>query len=144
MPKKTSRSSEDFRKKIKLAEEAVSKVSDPSLKSVAFQTVLQSLLADVPQITKKSVHRDKESEEGSPPKPPKGTQGRIEELVSEGFFDQKRAIGEIQKELGNHGWQYPVTHLATPLLRLVKDKKLRRVAEPAEKGGKVIWQYSKW
>lgn len=147
MSKRSSPATGDLQKKIRIAEAAVSKVSDPSLKPVAFQTILARLLSEETESEKKkTVQRDEKSE----PKPakkrqlPKGAQGRTEELITEGFFDHKQPITEIKKELVKHGWNYPLSQLAPVLIRLVRFKKLRRIAEPSGKGGKVIWHYSKW
>jgi hypothetical protein len=62
---------------------------------------------------------------------------RIEGLKEEGFFETKRTIAEIQTKLEEKGHIYPQTHLSTPLLRLVRKKKLRRLKE--KKG----WVYVK-
>ena len=149
MAKKTLSQAEDMQKKIELAQEAVSKMADESLKAIAFQTVLQRLLLanEMPGMEGK-----KASEVGEPSKPeakprskqPKGIKGRVEELITEGFFTQKRTLGEVKEELERHGWFHPSTDLSPTLLGLVKDKKLRRIKEPENEGGKLVWRYSNW
>ena len=149
MSKKDSSQIEFFQKKIEIAKEAVSKITDDSLKAVAFQTILQKLLnsGDATAV---------ESEQGfEPPKPhkqdvtpkakqPKGPKGRVEELIDEGFFSQKRTIGDVKKEMEAHTWFHRVEELNPALLRLIQDKKLRRIKEPETEGGKLIWRYSNW
>jgi len=136
---------EEIRRKIEIANEAVSAISDQSLKAIAFQTVLQSLLAseDLPTPTPEA---PKPAQQKVMPqtKRPKGPKGRIEELVAEGFFHQKRTIGDVKHELAAHGWFHSVNELNPSLLRLVKEKKLRRIKEPISKGGKLVWRYSEW
>jgi len=135
---------EDIQKKIELAQEAVSKMTDESLKTIAFQTVLQRLL--VADEVAGSIEASKPTETKAKPrkKQPKGIKGRIEELITEGFFNQKRTLGEVKAELERHGWFHPSTDLSPTLLSLLKDKKLRRIKEPENEGGKLVWRYSNW
>jgi len=148
MAKKSSLA-EDIQKKIEIAEEAVSKVKDEALKSIAFQTVLQRLLA----LDEFTIPEGKKATESLPSpqeklkqkaKRPSGQKGRIEELIAEGFFSQKRTIEEIKKELEAHTWHHRLEELSPALIRLVNEKKLRRVKEPEGKSGKLVWRYSKW
>ncbi|MEK6753668.1 MAG: hypothetical protein AABZ00_15540 [Chloroflexota bacterium] len=151
MPKKDTSQIEMLQKKIEIAQEAVSKITDDSLKTVAFQTILQKLLntseaigtelEQIPEVPKPI----KEKEVATPKaKQPKGPKGRIDELITEGFFSQKRTIGDVKKEMEAHGWFHRVEELNPSLLRLMQDKRLRRIKEPENEGGKLIWRYSKW
>lgn len=151
MSKKDSSPIEIFQKKIVIAQESVSKITDESLKAVAFQVILQKLLntgetieneiEKVPEAHKPS----KEKMEATlKAKQPKGPKGRIDELITEGFFSQKRTIGDVKKEMETHGWFHRVEELNPSLLRLIQDKKLRRIKEPEKEGGKLIWRYSNW
>jgi len=149
MAKKPSSKAEDIQKKIEIAQKAVSKVTDEALKVVAFQVVLQRLLAlEEPTTTDNSEALD--ASKASQPlkkekvKQPRGPKGRVEELIEEGFFSQKRTIGDVKVALAAHGWFHRVEDLNPTLLRLIQEKKLRRIKEPESEGGKLIWQYSNW
>jgi len=148
MAKKTSSQIEEFQKKIETAQEAVSKLTDESLKVVAFQTVLQQLLASDKTIssTSEEVGRAQKPKPESKQKAqrPRGPKGRIEELIAEGFFNQKKTIGEVKDELAKHTWHHRVEELQPTLIRLVQEKKLRRIKEPENEGGKLVWRYSNW
>ncbi len=127
------------------AEKAVSSVSDPSLKQIAFQKVLDDLL--------KSSQEDEE-----PVRPTKGARAPakkkreslrgsarggptqyIQELIGDGFFKKPKTISEVKAELGNRGHHIAITGLSTPLIRLCKAKVLRR-----HKGENNTFQYSPW
>jgi hypothetical protein len=59
----------------------------------------------------------------------KGPQTLLEELANENFFKSKRTIGEVQKKLEEKGHIYALHSLSTPLLRLTRNKTLRRIKE---------------
>ena len=59
----------------------------------------------------------------------KGPQTLLEELANENFFKSKRTIGEVQKKLEEKGHIYALNSLSTPLLRLTRNKTLRRIKE---------------
>jgi hypothetical protein len=148
MAKKTLSQIEELQKKIESAQEAVSTLTDESLKVAAFQTVLQWLLAtDAPTGT---ANEKVETKKPNPAEPkekvqqPRGPKGRVEELINDGFFSEKRTIGDVKEALEAHGWFHKVEDLNPTLLRLLKEKKLRRIKEPENEGGKLIWRYSKW
>jgi hypothetical protein len=72
---------------------------------------------------KKSGHDDSSGKE----KAGKGAVGMMEELKNEGFFDQKRKIGDIIEHCSiTKVKHFKSNDLSGPLGRLVKDKKLRR------------------
>jgi hypothetical protein len=56
-------------------------------------------------------------------------------LKQEGFFKEKKAIGEKQEELEKRGYHHPQTSLSGVLLRLLRKGELIRIRE--EKG----WEY---
>lgn len=66
---------------------------------------------------------------------PRGPKGYISELAAEDFFSKKRTLPEIQKRLEEKGHIYSQMALSTPVLRLVRQRILRRLKE----GG--IWCY---
>jgi hypothetical protein len=80
----------------------------------------------------KKKKRRRPSKDGGGPsrKRREGPQAIIASLADEGFFkSKKRTINDIQKKLEEIGHIYPLTNLSTPLLRLVKNKTIRRLKE---------------
>lgn len=65
----------------------------------------------------------------------KGPQQLMADLADEGWFKSKRTIGDVQKKLEEKGHIYAMVSLSTPLLRLTRNKTLRRIKD---KGG---WAY---
>jgi hypothetical protein len=59
----------------------------------------------------------------------KGPQTYILGLIQNGFFAEKRFIGDVQKKLEELGQIYAQTSLSAPLLRLVRSEKLSRLKE---------------
>ncbi len=118
------------------AEEAVADMADGPLKVKAFEVILNSLLrTDAPQLG------------GGLPavqlsrKPtPSSLADRIDLLAEEQFFAEPRSLSEIQEKLREHGWHYPQTNLSTPLVRLVRQRKLRRLQLTV--GNKKVWKYA--
>jgi hypothetical protein len=64
-----------------------------------------------------------------------GPKGRIQELKEGGFFKEKRSIADIQEKLEENGHIYAQTSLSPTLVRLVREKVLRRVKEDS------AWMY---
>jgi hypothetical protein len=58
-----------------------------------------------------------------------GPTGHIRGLADEGFFKQKRSIGDIQKRLETKGHIYATTNLSPILVRLTRSRVLRRLRE---------------
>lgn len=58
-----------------------------------------------------------------------GPTGHIRELVDEGFFKQKRSIGDVRKALEAKGHIYARTSLSPVLVRLTRLRLLRRLKE---------------
>ena len=52
--------------------------------------------------------------------------GLFDELIGEQFFKKPKGMGEIQAQLANLGYHYPLTSLSGPLQSYVKRRKLRR------------------
>lgn len=65
----------------------------------------------------------------------KGPQQLIAGLADEGWFKSKRTIGDVLKKLEEKGHIYPMESLSTPLLRLTRNRTLRRIRD---QGG---WAY---
>ncbi len=64
-----------------------------------------------------------------------GPTGLITELANEGYFKSKRTIGDIQKKLEELGHIYATTSISPCLIRLTKNRTLRRLKE------KKVWVY---
>jgi hypothetical protein len=123
----------------KKAEESVSDMAEGPLKVTAFQVILSSLLSSPAPNTTKTDANEARLEE-----PRRGALSsvaqRIELLAEEQFFTEPRSLSEIQTKLAEHGWHYPQTNLSTPLIRLVRQRRLRRL--PIQVGNKRVWKYA--
>lgn len=131
----------------KTAEKAVEDMPDGSLKTAAFETILKELLqGDTPN--NKAAGAGTRAPAGRSSIPVKkvpistGTKSRILGLVEEGFFSAQRTLTEIQDALAERGWHYDQNHLSTPLMRLVRQKALRRTQ--VSEGAKKVWKYSNY
>ena len=96
----------DYSVLVTQAEQAVASVKDPELKRVAFQKVLDDLLASgIPGSGKSKVKagrparrakRAKRSSGGNT-----GPKSYVEEMVGDGFFKKQKTIAEVKAELEN-------------------------------------------
>jgi hypothetical protein len=68
-----------------------------------------------------------------------GPQARVTELVSEGFFKTKRSLTDVRNELRGRGRLYKATDLSPVMIRLVREKHLRRSKDQADH-----WLYLEW
>lgn len=68
----------------------------------------------------------------------KGLAGAIIDLVNESFFDKPKDLSEISDKLKANAIFYPKTSYPESLLRLIRNKKLRRLKE------KNKWKYVKY
>jgi len=124
------------------AEAAVEEMTDPELKKVAFQVILQHLLAQTVGPNNDATPPPAVSEDKPAKlKLPGSVSERILSLRDGGFLDPGRSIGEIRNELQAHGWMYAVTALSGPLMKLVRQRELRRVQ--SNDGGKKVFRYFK-
>jgi len=62
------------------------------------------------------------------------------DLIRQGFFNESKNIGEVQKALQEKGYHYPVTSLSPTLLRLVRKGDLRRTKQIEDE--KEMWVYN--
>jgi hypothetical protein len=120
------------------AESSVADMPEGELKVKAFEVILKSLLTN-------GLDQPRSIEPAQPVRPvaPQSRSTlteRIDLLAEEGFFSEPRSLGEIQSNLAAHGWHYPQTNLSSPLIRLVRQRRLRRI-QLAE-GTKKVWKYS--
>ena len=121
----------------KKAEDAVADMADEALRIKAFEVILASLLSNPSNATATPSKK-------SPTHPgrhqPTALGGRISVLANEAFFSAPRSLSEIQSKLTEHGWHYPQSSLSTPLVRLVRQRQLRRLQ--LNEGNKKVWKYS--
>lgn len=136
----------DYKDLVAQAEKAVSSVTDPSLRQIAFQKVLDDLLKSsrddeepVSPVQGRSKSRVKKTRESLRGSKRGGPTQYIQELIGDGFFKKPKTISEVKAELGNRGHHIAITGLSTPLIRLCKAKVLRR-----HKGENNTFLYSPW
>jgi hypothetical protein len=126
--------------KIALAEASVIAMKDLELRKVAFEKVLEKLLYPP---AKRMAHA--RTEERKTLAVRGGPKGYLAELVTEGFFDQPRALGDAQKELRARGHHIAITSLSGPMQSLCQARRLRRQSRQVDgKGARKIYLYSRW
>lgn len=128
------------------AEKAVAAVKDPELKRVAFQKVLDDLLAlqsgAAPR--KSSAEKKPRPVASTKTKTAKsGPQAYVEEMTEDGFFKKPKTIAQVKAELENRGHHIPLTSLSGPLQKLTQRRVLRRQRSKAS-GNKETFVYSEW
>ena len=128
------------------AEKAVAGVKDPELKRVAFQKVLDDLLA----LQSDAVPRKRAADRKAPPASERkakaarsGPQAYIEEMVADRFFKKPKTIAQVKAELENRGHHIPLTSLSGPLQKLTQRRMLRRQRSKIS-GNKQTFVYSEW
>lgn len=125
------------------AEEAVADMADGPLKIKAFEVILGSLILGGdkgPQTAGAEPSPGDHSADGGKSRSPSSLADRVRALAEEGFLGEPRSLADIQAKLAEHGWHYAQTNLSTPLIRLVRQRQLRRL-QLAE-GNKKVWKYS--
>ncbi|GMW05559.1 MAG: hypothetical protein QY320_08270 [Gammaproteobacteria bacterium] len=136
----------DYSELVAQAENAVAGVKDPELKRIAFQKILDDLIADgTPAKSRKTASSRKARGITGPPKraPRGGPQAYVEELVAEDFFRKQKTIAQVKAELENRGHHIPLTSLSGPLQKLCQRKVLRRQRAKTS-GKKQTFAYSRW
>lgn len=134
----------------KKAELAVAEMPEGELKIEAFKLILNRLLSDGGSAVSerkgrssryrgKNQNRNTSSEAHEGVAIPRSAPARILELKAEGFFDEQRGISEIRDELQTHGWRYDVTALSGTLMKLVRQRELRR--SKVDDGNKTTYKY---
>jgi hypothetical protein len=127
------------------AENAVAAVKDAELRRVAFERVLNDLLAGEHGTSghpMAGASRSKAKGSTAPPRKAKrrgGPQAHVEELVEDGFFKKPKTISAVKAELENRGHHIPLTSLSGPLQKLCQTKALRR-----QKADGKTFSYSNW
>ena len=130
------------------AERAVVSVKDPELRRVAFQKVLEDLLANAGDSSTAKTTARKQSRstaaKGNRKKSAKGgTQSYIDELVEEDFFKKPKTISNLKAELENRGHHIAMTSLSGPLQRMCQQRVLRR-QKMKTSGNRQTFGYSNW
>lgn len=142
----------DYAALVAEAEKAVATVKDPELRRVAFEKILETLLAQEgptskpskKQTRKKTASASRGATRKATKKSRKGPKAYIEELIEDGFFKKQRTISDVKSELANRGHHIPLTSLSGPLQSLTRTRKLRRQKTSSGKGAKATWAYSNW
>jgi hypothetical protein len=141
-------SEQSYAEMIKEAEAAVAPVKDPELKRIAFEKILDSLLAKGSSETASGLEkspprsRSPKSARKAPERRAGGPQGYIDELIDEAFFKSPKTLASVRAELGNRGHHIPMTHLSKPMQRLCQQRRLRR--QKSVQGNKEVYTYSNW
>lgn len=142
----------DYAKLVEQAEAAVASVKDPDLKRIAFQKVLDDLIASgsTPTDAKEHTSKSKPVGKGKPrgsnkaKKVKGGPAAYLQELLEEGFFKKPKTITQAKIELENRGHHIPMTSLSGPLQRLCQQRLLRRQKVKDDGGKKATFSYSDW
>lgn len=137
----TIASDEELLRLLKKTEQIVASVESDSLRPVAFSEVLRFFLHEGNHQLK--VLGTATTRGGralrQPRKAAAGTAGRILSLRDAGFFEKPKTMAETQGELRRQGFPYPMEQLSTPLVRLVRQRLLRRLER--RDGGKKVFEY---
>jgi hypothetical protein len=134
---------QDYSELVLQAEKAVATVRDPELKKVAFEKVLDDLLASpTARKPEKAVAVGKATSKAKTARAAtnSGPKGYVETLISDGFFRKPKTISEVKGALENLGHHIPVTSLSGPLQKLCQQRLLRR-QKLANSGA---YAYSEW
>jgi hypothetical protein len=133
----------------KKAESAVQDMADGDLKTKAFEVFLRHLLShgeDTPQAavperrgTRKTSRAARRVAGGGGGSLPAFAPDRILSLKDEGFFKTGRGMREIRDEMQAHGWMYKLNAISGPLMKLVRQRQLRRAT--FSNGNKKIFKY---
>jgi membrane protein involved in colicin uptake len=134
------------------AESAVAAVKDAELRRVAFEKILDDLLAeggdprDAPRRAAVAAPASKAKASAKSEKSKvsrSGPQAYVDEMVDDGFFKKPKTISDVKAELSNRGHHIPLTSLSGPLQKLCQKKRLRRHKVDGE-GKKRTFGYSNW
>jgi len=125
------------------AEKVVGGVTDPELRRVAFDRVLQHFLQSSQHVGKPPPHAPArvKADKGSTKPGPKTW---LQELADEGFFATPKHLAAIREALDERGHILKPQDLTAPLANLVKEKVLRRKKMSAQEGGKAQVHWYNW
>mgnify|MGYP007096026068 CR=1 FL=1 len=145
----------NFTKLFEEAENVVSIIKNEKLKEIAFEKLVNHLLAghsnkiDENRYSQKKKARINTKTAGSlrsgGQKISKdGPKTWIKELVTEGFFKKHRSSSDIREELETRSHHLSSTDLTLPLQTLCHEKLLRRKKIAPETGGKAVLHWVNW
>ena len=145
MKKDSESLSEKLQELISEAEVATSKITDPEIRRVAFDRVLEYLLqnnlpTDSP---KKITHNEGKVTAKKDLIAKEGTKAWLEELIEENFFKNPKSGKNILEALDERGHILKSTDITAPLALLVSEKKLRR-RKMAVEGSKPQLHWYNW
>jgi hypothetical protein len=133
----------DYATLVAKAEEAVKSVKDPELRRVAFQKVLDDLLASKPTSQRRAPEKRRSKVATSEKSKKGGPQAYVREMVDDGFFKKPKTIALVRAELENRGHHIPITSLSGPLQKLCQQRVLRR-QRSKRNGKKTVFTYTEW
>lgn len=136
----------DYAELVGQAERAVAAVTDPELKRIAFQKILDDLLASGSAAAggkTAAARRPKETSSARTKANRRGPQGYVEEMIDDGFFKKPKTIAQVKAELENRGHHIALASLSGPLQKLCQRRKLRR-QKTTLSGNKQTFAYSEW
>jgi len=133
----------------KKAEAAVQGMADGDLKTKAFEVFLRHLLShgegaprsapSEPRVARKAKQAARRGAGSGGGSLPVYAPDRILSLKDEGFFKAGRGMREIRDEMQAHGWMYKLNAISGPLMKLVRQRQLRRAT--FSNGNKKIFKY---
>jgi hypothetical protein len=133
----------DYSTLVVKAEEAVKSVKDPELRRVAFQKVLDDLLAIKVGGPRPSGEKRPRIQVKLGKTKTRGPQAYVREMAEEGFFKKPKAIAQVKAELENRGHHIPLTSLSGPMQKLCQQRVLRRQMSKGN-GKKAVFTYTDW
>ena|SRR5580704_15690645 len=122
----------------KAVERAVADMADTPLKVSAFEVMFTAMIEG--GIKSQPITPATTDKPPTPSANRTSLSDRISLIADDGFFSTPRSLAEIQQALSAHGWHYAQPNLSTPLVRLVRNRQLRRLS--ATEGNKCVWKYS--
>lgn len=137
----------EFQDAVKTAEEAVSAMKDAKLKEIAFEKILEKLLASEKQVKRRKSTISRNNSGGSKPSPSKRKDGIIDwvrDLVASDFFKSPRSAKAILDELEQQSHHLDRLDLIWPLRQLCHKKVLRRKKLAPDEGKAEVWHWSNW
>lgn len=128
-------------KLVEKAEQIISIIKDPQLKSIAFGRILDFLLHVEGVVfvgeesTKQKTGKIKKSE---------GPKLWLEKLIEESFFKTPKNVKEILTELKERDHHLKNSDMPPYLRIFMREKRLRRQKQIPSEGGKAVYHYSNW
>lgn len=126
------------------AEDAVKSIKDPELRRVAFQKILEDILASGSSGLRPAAPGSRRV--AASPQPARkrgGPQAYVHEMAGDGFFKKPKTIAQVKAELENRGHHIPLTSLSGPLQKLCQRRVLRRQRSKGD-GKKGVFTYTEW